>query len=95
MGIGLEQSAEMAPVRGDDQQCAGQRESCTCDDCPNSMQAKGGNLRSNEPHTGNEDEEKSDFGDLCPRRRAESEHGPEARRRNATFAPPPPERPAK
>ena len=72
-------------------------ESCACDDCPNSIQAQGRNLRCNQPHTGNQDEEKSDFGNVCPRRRAElrTNAGSEVRRGDATFALLSPERPAK
>jgi hypothetical protein len=54
----------MAPVGGNDEQYAGRRESCTCDDGSGSMEPQGWDFRCNQPHSCDQDKKEPDFGEL-------------------------------
>ena len=57
----------MAPVTGDDQQYAGGHQSRTGNDGSESLHAQRWNLRCDQPHTGNHNEQKTYLGQLYPR----------------------------
>ena len=66
MSVGCEQLAELAPVGGNDEQDAGRCKGRTCDDRSGSPYTKRWDLRCDEPHACNQDEQKRHLGDLCP-----------------------------
>jgi len=64
----------MAPVGGNDEQHASRCESCTCDDRSSPMEPQGWNFRCNKPHSRNQDEQKTDFGEFDPGSVSDCEH---------------------
>jgi hypothetical protein len=49
---------------GNDEQNAASCESCASDDRSSPMESQGWNLRCNEPHSRNQDEQESEFGEF-------------------------------
>jgi hypothetical protein len=72
--VGCGQLAKMAPVDGNDEQRASHSESCAGYHRSSPMAAQGWNFRRNKPHSRNQDEKKSDFGESGPSGGSDCQH---------------------
>ena len=68
-------SAELTPVRGDDEKQAGEGERNACDDRSRCANLEARDFGGDEPDTGKQDQQESDFREGDARLMAESEHG--------------------